>query len=301
MITKMITQYPEFTKLSIDLKPEIKQITSSYAPYSDFDFTSLFCWDTNDSTGVSLLNQNLVIRLPDYLTGETVISILGEHLMDESITKLLSDGHSLHLIPEISVAALKHPDLFIVTEDRDNFDYIYELKALVDLSGKKYKLKRNKANNFMRSYEESLDLKKIRFGVSDDLLLAKEVFMKWAKERQRSPLDIDNEYTAIARALDFASQLNLMGVLVYINDLCVGFSINEIIDEKYAICHFQKAILEYEHLDVFISNLVAKELFHYGCTYVNWEQDLGIEGLRQLKSSYQNYGYLKKYTVETRA
>ncbi len=294
----MIAEYPAFTKLTISLRSQIKQITSVFEPYSDFDFTSLFCWDVSGSTEVSLLNHNLVIKLPDYLTGQPTYSLLGINNVDESLAQLSKDKGPIHLVPEVTISAITDTSQFIITEDRDNFDYIYELRSLIDMSGKEYKVKRNKANNFMKSYKESLGLKKIQFNTDDDRALAKEVFMDWAEERNRNLLDIQNEYAAIARALEFATDLNLMGILVYIDKECVGFSINEIIDNDYAICHFQKAILAYEHLDVFISNLVAKELYHYGCTYVNWEQDLGIEGLRKLKTSYRQYTYLKKYSLE---
>lgn len=298
MMCKMISQFPAFCKLGIEHQDEINQITSRYEPYSDFNFTSLFCWDVDDTTEISLLNGNLVIRLPDYITGEPIYSLLGENQVDESLKDLLELTDSLSLVPSVTVAAIQSHE-FKVTEDPDNFDYIYSLQDLVDFAGKKYKVKRNKTNQFMRNYEASLHLRNIQFSSKADREIAKAVFLKWAQERNRDENEIQNELLAIARVLEYSPDLNLTGVLVYIDQECVGFSINEIIDKEYSICHFQKALLEYEHLDVFISNLVAKELLHFGCTYVNWEQDLGIEGLRQLKSSYQEYSFLKKYKVSS--
>ncbi len=293
----MIKQFPQFSAIGIDDKEEIEEFCSNFPPYSDFNFTSIFCWDTDNSAEAAFLDGNLAIKLPDYITGKPIYSLLGENSIDESLRKLLAISPALSLIPEVTVQHIVHKESFVVAEDCDNNDYIYELKDLVDLPGKKYKVKRNKANNFMRNYVDKLRLKNIQFTNPNDHREAEQVFMRWAKQRERSEIDIKNELLAIKKLLEYSHLLNLTGILVYIDGECVGFSINEIIDKDYAICHFQKAILAYEHLDVFISQLVAKELIHFGCRYVNWEQDLGIPGLRNLKSSYQQYNFLKKYEV----
>jgi hypothetical protein len=88
-----------------------------------------------------------------------------------------------------------------------------------------------------------------------------------------------------------------MGVALYLDGVCVGFSVNEVLDDTYVLCHFQKAVLDFENVDVFLSNVVAKEAMHFGCHYINWEQDLGIPGLRELKQSYKPDLFLKKYTI----
>ncbi|MEI7683273.1 MAG: phosphatidylglycerol lysyltransferase domain-containing protein [Candidatus Saccharibacteria bacterium] len=294
----MIKQFPKFSRLAIEQRHEVKRITSQFEPYSDFDFTSLLCWDIDGSSEISLLNGNLVIMLPDYITGKKTYSLLGKNKIDESLKSLITKVGPLSLVPEIMIRHIKDVSAFTAKEDRDNFDYIYELKSLVEFPGKKYKVKRNKNHNFMSHYQDKLSLRNIQFGNAEDRAAAEQVFVEWAEERDRKKEDIANEAAAIGRALAYAPDLKLTGILVYIDGHCVGFSINEILDSDYSICHFQKAILAYEHLDVFISNLVAKELLHFGCKYANWEQDLGIDGLRALKTSYQHFSFLKKYNVD---
>lgn len=295
----MIRKFPAFSKLGIEHKAEIRRLTAAFEPYSDFNFTSLFCWDTDGSTEVALLNGNLVIKLPDYINGKTIYSMLGTTQVDKSIERLLTVCDRLQLVPATTVQNIVNQDRFVIREDRDNFDYVYALDDLVDLPGKKYKVKRNKTNKFMRQYEDRLHLKNIRFTKRADHDLIKTVFENWVAERDQGGDDNNNERAATNRLLEYAQELNLTGVFAYVDGDCVGFSINEIVSDDYAICHFQKAILAYEHLDVFISNLVAKELRHFGCTYVNWEQDLGIRGMRDLKTSYQQFSFLKKYQLSS--
>lgn len=293
----MINKYPNFSKLDLSHKNEIEKFTSQFEPYSDFNFTSLFCWNTDDSTKISILNNNLIIKLPDYVNSKPIFSILGKTDIDKSLDTLLHKTTELKMVPEIVITSITNQQPYVLTIDRDQFDYIYPLKQQAVMQGKHNKVKRNKVNKFMRLYDNELVLKRVNL---KNALVHKEIintFYKWKKQRNRDDKEINNEYKALDKLLRNASDLNLICYQVFINHTCVGFSINELLNNDYAICHFQKSILDFEHIDVFLSNLVAKELCHYDCKYINWEQDLGIPGLRKMKQSYLQEFFLKKYTV----
>ena len=293
----MIKHFPEFSKLSIKHKDEITRFTSYFAPYSDFNFTSLFCWDTDNTTEVSILKGNLIIKMADYISNETLYSIIGNNNIDESLDTLLAITPNLKLVPETVVESIKNHSAYVVSEDRDQFDYVYPLASQADLLGGHYKVKRNKISKFMRTYEGKLSLKKIHF---NDPAMKQEIhniFLQWSDERKRTGEEVRREAETLNKLFDYGKHFVLVGVLVFLDEVCIGFSINEIIHMDYAICHFQKSILTFEHSDVFLTNLVAKELKHFGCKYVNWEQDLGLPGLRELKQSYFQEFFLKKYIV----
>ncbi len=294
----MIAQFPHFSKLTIDCKDEIVKLTERFDPYSDFNFTSLFCWDTDGSTEVSILDGNLVIKMADYITNEPLYSLIGETNIDMSMALLIDmAGGSLKLVPEIVISLLDNRDAFCIEEDRDQFDYVYQLPTQADLIGGHYKVKRNKISKFMRTYEDKLTLKKIHFDSPVMKQEISDIFTRWTEERGRDDEESRREAETLDKLFDYGKYFNLVGIQVFMDGVCIGFSINEIVQKGYAICHFQKSILTFEHVDVFLSNLAAKELKHFGCKYVNWEQDLGIPGLRELKSSYLQAFFLKKYTV----
>ncbi len=295
----MITTFPSFTKLELSHKEEIQSLTWGFDPYSDFNFTSLFCWNTDNSTEISILNGSLVIKMPDYITGKPIYSIIGDKHIDDSLNSLLQISPSLSLVPQVVVDHIESKDRFIIAADRDQFDYIYEINSQSTLAGGKLKGKRNKVNKFTRSFEHHISLSKLRFNGSD-VEKVNKMFNLWANKKQKNCEDTERESKAIARLMDEAGMFNLTGVLVYINNDLMGFSINEVVQKDYAICHFQKALLDFENVDIFLSNLVAKELKHFGCKYVNWEQDLGIPGLRESKTSYSYDFFLKKYSVRLR-
>ena len=126
-----------------------------------------------------------------------------------------------------------------------------------------------------------------------------DVFNQWSAERGKVENEVENERKAILRVLKSNSHFNLDCYEILIDGVVAGFSINEIMPNNYATCHFQKCLLNYEGIDVFLTNFVAKELIRKGCAYINWEQDLGIEGLRTLKQGYRPIKMLEKYTVAT--
>jgi hypothetical protein len=168
------------------------------------------------------------------------------------------------------------------------------------LPGGRYRGKRKRINQFLRANLDELSLRKIQFTQKSDIDIIKKLFYEWISERHRTPEEAESEGAALENLVRNSSHFDLMGILIYIDNLCVGYSINEIVSSDYAICHFQKAKLRYEYIDIFLSSLVAKELYHFGCKYINWEQDLGISGLRELKESYLPEFFLKKYNVKLR-
>jgi hypothetical protein len=46
----------------------IQQHTDKYLPYSDFNPLSLLCWNANDDNSYAILENNLIIKIKDYLT-----------------------------------------------------------------------------------------------------------------------------------------------------------------------------------------------------------------------------------------
>ena len=295
----MIAKYPKFTKLSIDKKPEIIKYTKNFEPYSDFNFTSLLAWDTNSRTEVSDLNGNLIIKLPDYTTGKTSYSILGNTKIHQSIEELLKQNATLQLVPESVIDQLTDLKTLKVKQDRDSFDYIYSVSRLARMSGKDYKKKRNKANTFFKAHSN------IELVVKNHKKLTPELTKQiinldktWSQQTEKPTKDAKFERQAIKNILDNFSKLNCFIITIHVDNKLQAFSINEIIDKKYAICHFEKALkIHHQHIYAFLAREVAKEMHKSGCQFVNWEQDLGIAGIRKSKMSYSPTKMLKKYTI----
>jgi hypothetical protein len=75
----------------------------------------------------------------------------------------------------------------------------------------------------------------------------------------------------------------------------VAFTVAEGFTEDMLVIHFEKALPEYIGVYQAINQMFLDHT--QGFSLVNREQDLGDEGLRAAKLSYNPTGYIRKYHV----
>lgn len=299
----MIPSFPKFKRLTLADKNTIEQYTKQYPPYSDFNFVSLWSWSTHESTYISTLHKNLVLRFHDYITHEPFYTFIGTKKVNATIKELMNFAQdkslppNLKLIPEISLQTAPKSLFtnYTVIEDRDNFDYVYLIDHAVRLRGNKLGPKRNFINRFKNSYQfthKVLDLTDPDH--QQDIL---RLFEVWRKSRSRDPMEVQNELAAIKRVFKFLHFPNLLAVGVYIDGRLVAFSINEILSHGYSTNLFEKGDINFEGIFPYLRHITATYLAERGCQFLNHEQDLGIPGLRKSKLSYCPKFFLKKYTI----
>ncbi len=296
----MLPKFPEFKKLELADKIEIEKITSMFAPYSDFNFVSLWSWDIFDEMRVSLLNDNLVVRFTDYLTDEPFYSFLGNNNSNETVKQLLAlslkEGIKLELrlVPEVSLTGLD-PKKYSFVEDRGNFDYIYSSENLAAFLGSEHSNSRRLIKKFATTngkiHHENLDLSLINTRMQ---ILKLDNLWKANKELNFAS---DNEEKALMRLLNSADYLKLINVGIYIEDELVAFTLNEKLNNQYSMSFFAKFDIKYRGAYLYSMQVTSKKLLEHGIKFINCEQDLGLAGLRASKESLVPVFYLKKYTV----
>ena len=299
----MIPQFPIFKKITVKDKEEIEKIIKQYPPYSDYNFVSLWSYNTKGSIKISLLNGNLTVKFVDYFGIKHFYSFMGNKKVKKTINTLLSHsrtnniGQELILIPQSNLASkIKASDNFLVKEDRDNFDYILSVSKVSKLTGNKFSAKRNFVNRFIKKYSQAtVDV----FDINDPKLQKQieDLFFIWEKQTNKNRSDTENELIAIRRLLKSASFFNLISIGIFIKNKLIAFSINEVIRNNYAIIHFEKADTSYVGVFQYLKQQTAMRLEKLGCAYINYEQDLGIPGLRKSKESWQPIKYLKKFKI----
>ena len=171
------------------------------------------------------------------------------------------------------------------TEDRDNFDYLYLRTNLAELPGKKYHKKRNLVNQFKGGYdfrEQPLTRELIP--------QALEVLDRWRAEK-----GIDGDYAAAREALELFDTLEMRGALYHVDERPVGWCLGECLAKgKMFAVHFEKGLDAYKGIFQFMNQAFAASLPE--CyRYINREQDLGDEGLRQAKMTYHPSCFVRKY------
>ena len=134
----MIPEFPKFKRIELSDKKEIEKIINKYPPYSDFNFISLWTWDTKNQVLISILNKNLAVLFTDYLTGKQFCSFFGNNAVKETIESLLKFSKSNKLKPVLKLV----PDEFInpemrycfdVRPDPDSYDYVYAVSHLSNM------------------------------------------------------------------------------------------------------------------------------------------------------------------------
>lgn len=296
----MLPLFPAFKIIEISDKEKIEKINSKFPPYSDFNFASLFTWGVNRSARYSNLNNNLVIKIRDYGENKFIYSILGKNKLNSSVSELLnySDIKRLELVPEEVATALTG---LSIAPQRDEYDYIYDLNDLVSLKGSKYRHFRRSLNSFTGStLHPKAETVVIDSKNNEQCKEVLKVSQQWRFLRGRSFKNAAHEYYAIRRAVQYADQLNLTIIGVYIGSSLAGFTIIEIVKD-WAILHFEKSITTIPGLGPYVKYETFKRLKEIGASKLNYEQDLGVQGLRQAKLSLAPSGFLKQYEVKLRS
>jgi hypothetical protein len=294
-----IAKYPEFTKLQLKHKRVFDRYAHRFGYYCDFNFANLFSWDIDDNVNISFLNSNLIIRRQDYVKGKYFYSLLGSNKIDETLEELLEDVKVLNFVPDVVVRNIKNKEEFRITSERDNYDYIFNVKDLVELKGKKYKNVRNRLNKFKKEFADYDKLSVVTTSVVnlDRFKCFQDVFYTWEISKGLCENETDREKRALNRLLEHSHYLNLLIIEIKLGDELVAFSINNIASPGYAVTHFEKAIKIHKYFTSYVIHECAKMQDRFGINTVNWEDDLGYPGLRQNKSSYRPTEMLNKYQI----
>lgn len=187
------------------------------------------------------------------------------------------------------------PGQFEYTETRDDADYVYSRQDLADLAGRKYHKKKNHVSQFLRQFPDSM-FEPVTDANTPDM---EKVALQWYKENAGdADPDKEIELDLIREALACREKLKLSGGILYVSGIPAAMTLASSINETVADTHFEKAVDLYAAGGAYaaINQMFARTLNDY--TLINREEDMGIEGLRRAKLSYQPQIILMKYRAE---
>ena len=183
------------------------------------------------------------------------------------------------------------PSQFVFTEDRDYADYIYLKSDLSTLKGKKFQSKRNHINRFRNTYPD-YEYTPI---TPDRIQECLDLEAEWCKVNNCDQQEgTGNERRALIYALHNFEALGLTGGILHVNSKIVAFTFGMPINHETFGVHVEKADTSIEGAYAMINYEFANRIPEQ-YIYINREEDLGIEGLRKAKLSYQPVTILEKY------
>ena len=186
-------------------------------------------------------------------------------------------------------------DAMIIDEVRDHWDYIYSVEELIALKGKKFHKKKNLLNQFNKNY--IFEYEAMQPECVEEVLEMQDVWYKWYEENNPSEA-LKAENHAITRVLQHIDQIKgLMGATLRVEGKVIAYTVAEPLCEDSIVIHFEKGDIRYKGVYQAINQkFLENEAVEY--TNVNREQDLGDEGLRKAKLSYNPSFFLKKFEAK---
>ncbi len=197
--------------------------------------------------------------------------------------------------PEQKEFIEKHfPAKFRFHTDRGSYDYVYSIDDLAELAGKKYDGKRNHINKFKKKYPEY----KVEPISGENIALAEKMAHEWyeAKITGNPEADFHMEKAALARAFRDYKALGLEGLLLSVDGKVIAFTIGSRLAPDTFDVHFEKALAGYDGAYAMINCEFAKYIRekYPEVKYLDREEDMGLEGLRRAKESYQPHHLIEK-------
>jgi uncharacterized protein len=287
-----IPRYPESSPLELKDKPFLDPVLASLQPrISELTFASLYLFRTAHSYRLTRVDTALVVLGKGYDGAPYFLPPLTGGI-GAATGLLLEEGLTLYGADQAFIDTKLPAESVEVTEDRDNFDYLYRKNELAELPGNRYHKKKNRISYFSVRHHYNIEIYR-----SEYLAGSLELLDEW--QRVHSGVEsrsLDLETAAAREGLSLAPHLGLEGVVALVEGRVKAFALGERLNRETSVCHFEKADPFLEGLYQLIDQEFNRLLFT-DCLLVNREQDLGETNLRETKLSYHPLELVKKYRV----
>lgn len=276
----------------------------------EYNFTNLYAWSKPYHQHIARLDGRLLTQVAG-VAGACYLWPVGSGDIKPALEALWADAKErgepfrLACLTKEHLATLEAlwPGCFLSEPDRAGFDYLYEINRLADLRGKKLHAKRNHINRFLDQndswvYEEITPA---------SLPACRRMDEEWyrrslQREGEVEEKDLGDEGVALRAAMENFVDLGLEGGLIRVFGEVVAFTIGDRLNSDTYNAHFEKAYGElqgaYAMINREFSNWVRTK--YPDVKYMNREDDMGVEGLRRAKESYDPDLMVEKYIAVER-
>ena len=215
-------------------------------------------------------------------------------LIVNALKEYFGGPFEFHGIYESTMERFKRtmPEITEYTEDRDNWDYVYDREKLATLSGRKYHSKKNHYNAFIKEHPDYV-YEEINAANKDECIAFGKA---WCAQRAETDPTIKCEACAIEEGLNNMEFLKIRGGLIRLDGQVKAFTFGEKVSEHTAVVHVEKADPNVRGLFTAINKDFVQNAWP-DVQFINREEDMGKEGLRKAKESYNPIFMVKKYNT----
>lgn len=288
----------DFQKLDISKKAEYeKYIRSSGERCCIYSFANLFLWGRQRCAIVedhlvlfSQFNRKSVYPFPvGWGDKKAVLDAIIQDARERGIPCRITGMNDAdrQILEEL------YPGQFRIHCDRGGADYVYDINDLADLKGRKFQKKRNHLNKFRSLFPDH----RVEPLSRENAGAVKQLLEQWYAEHLAADPEADYhmERAALEKALKHFEALGMEGLVLYDADRVLAFTMGSFLSEETCDVHFEKA-LDAEGAYTAINQAFAAYLRekHPRLKFLNREEDMGLEGLRKAKLSYNPHHMVEK-------
>ena len=287
-----------FHPVTLADRPWVHEILyAANRPGCEYSFANLLFWG-NRWGGVCRYGDFL-LKEAHYASSHAYFYPAGQGNVAEAIEVLRqhseAQGYPLVLrgVTDQDRMVLEHlfPGKFSFEAHRDAFDYLYPIEKLCTLTGKKLQSKRNHINRFLADNPQWHTEIMTADSAKDCLPLLEAWYASHDDHKA-----LDNERKALETAIANFDAMGFDGLLLYAGPRLVAFTLGNRLNENYFDVNFEKAYAEIQGAYPLINREFARHIAdkYPEIRFLNREDDMGLEGLRKAKESY-NPDLLVKY------
>ena len=268
---------------------------------ADYNFGNIYIWDKYYKQLICRFQDRMITKLR-YEGKPAFVFPIGSGELRPAVEAIreYADFHDYPLvlrgITEAHREALEreYPGCFDYERDDSAADYIYTVERLSTYSGKSLHGKKNHCNRFQAEHDwEFVPLTRALIPDCMDML------SEWTEENAgRLDKSIAYEHDAIIRAFAAFECLSMEGGVLRADGRIMGFTLGEMTSANTFDVHFEKADIKVNGAYAMVCRELTRMLMqrHPQLRYMNREDDMGLESLRQSKISYKPEFMLEKYT-----
>ena len=279
-------------EITLDLKDTITDI---YRRYGSFDsahsFESIYIW--RQEMGLSVVCSDDLYTVQEASKGPfSWFFPVGSAGAKKSfiLQQLENDNLQFFYMTPGDVAFLEQhvPDQFEINEAPESSEYIMSRDIMEKMPGSSFSKDRSHINKMLRDHSfETVNIRAVPKSVVYD------ISAEWDASKHIFENLPDKE--ANISVIEHMDDLDIEGIVLYMDGspcaVCGGFQIsNNTVD-----CVIQKTSLKLQGLTYYLRQEYARFL-PPEILFLNWEEDLGIEGLRRAKQLMQPVDMIKMFT-----
>ncbi|MEM4246561.1 MAG: phosphatidylglycerol lysyltransferase domain-containing protein [Candidatus Bathyarchaeia archaeon] len=286
-----LPEYPDAREIRLEDRDGLAALLLQSQPQiSEYTFTNLYAWRKSKRVLLSKVDDAPIIlreldgrmHLMPALTALSISGVIGK-------LSMLGGPPPVYGLLKTEAELLKEYG-YTVQPDRENWDYVYLTRDLIELSGAKFRAKRQNINRCLSEH-------RCEYVPIDGPVIGEcTAFLdRWCRMRHcEEDFELEAEIAAIKETLIHYLDLPVFGAAIRVDGSVEAFAIGERLNNDTAVVHFEKANSEIRGLYQVVNNwFCSNRLREF--TWVNREQDLGIPGLQRAKMEYNPHHFIEKY------